>query len=214
MAEHDHEGGQHDHHHEHHHHGHGDRHGARQAERFDPARAARLDDPARFENLPPDEIFALMAAPAGARVIDFGTGTGTFAFELARRRPDLEIIALDEQPEMLQMLRAKPAAAEFRNVIPTHIDDLPRLRGSADRVMLINVLHELGDEAMRTVAELLKPDGTVLVVDWNGGIDRPIGPPRDAVYTPAEGRARLEQLGLQVNEAKPFKYHYVLTAHR
>jgi precorrin-6B methylase 2 len=31
-------------------------------------------------------------------VIDFGAGTGTIAVELARRRPDLEVIALDEQP--------------------------------------------------------------------------------------------------------------------
>lgn len=211
---HEHEGGGPHHHRHEHHHAHGDRHGARQAERFDPARAARLDDPTRLEYLPPDRILALMDPPAGGRVIDFGTGTGTFAFEIARRRPDLEIIALDEQPEMIEMLRAKPEAARFRNVVPTHTDDLPKLRGSADRVLMINVLHELGDEAMRSVAELLKADGRVLVVDWNGAIERPLGPPRQAVYTPEEARERLEKFGFQVSEAPPFKYHYALTASR
>ena len=63
--------------------GHDDRHGARQPERFDPARAALLDNPARFEHLPPDEVFAMLAAPAKSRVVDFGTGTGMYAIELA-----------------------------------------------------------------------------------------------------------------------------------
>jgi len=61
----------------------GDRHGARQPERFDPARAALLDDPARFEYLPPDEVFTMLAAPTGGRVVDFGAGTGAYAIELA-----------------------------------------------------------------------------------------------------------------------------------
>jgi len=203
------------HYHDHGHHGGaGDRHGARQGNRFDPRRAALLDDPQRLEYLPPDRIFELMAAPNGARVIDFGTGTGAFAFELARRRPDLEIVALDEQPEMLDLLRAKPEAAQLKNVIATHSAELPRLRGSAERVMAINVLHELGDEATRELAALLKPEGMVIVVDWNGAIDRPVGPPRASVYTPAEGRARLEHAGLEVSEVPAFKYHYVLLGRR
>src|SRR3989304_2758407 len=94
------------------------RHGAKQPERFDPARAAKLDDPARFESLPPAEVIDLLDAPQGACVIDFGTGTGTYAIELARRRPDLQVIALDEQPEMLELLRAKPAAAALKNLAP------------------------------------------------------------------------------------------------
>ena len=92
------------HHHGGHHpgaHGDDDRHGARQPERFNPARAALLDDRSRFEYLPPDEIFNMLTAPAGGRVVDFGAGTGTYAVELARSRPDLEVIALDEQQEML-----------------------------------------------------------------------------------------------------------------
>jgi 2-polyprenyl-3-methyl-5-hydroxy-6-metoxy-1,4-benzoquinol methylase len=198
----------------HKHGGHGgeDRHGARQPERFDPARAALLDDPARFEYLPPDEVFRLLAAPTGGRVVDFGTGTGAYAIELAQRRPDVEVIALDEQQQMLELLRAKPAAKALANLRSVHTAEIARLRGTADRVLALNVLHEVGDEPLRTMAALLKPDGIVLAIDWNAGVERPVGPPRDHVYTAAEARERLERVGLRIAGERMFKYHYALIA--
>ncbi|MGA7870283.1 MAG: class I SAM-dependent methyltransferase [Candidatus Binatus sp.] len=209
---------QHDsHHHGSHRHGaHGDddRHGARQPERFDPARAALLDDPFRFGYLPPDEIFEMLAAPTGSRVVDFGTGIGTYAIELARSRPDLEVTALDEQQQMLELLRAKPAAQKLSNLKALHTDEIKKLNGTADRVLALNVLHELGDDALRAMVALLKPAGTVLVVDWNAGVERPVGPPRDHVYTAAEARDRMERMGLRIEGERLFKYHYALVARR
>ena len=200
------------HQHDGHRHGDADRHGARQPERFDPARAALLDDPSRFGYLPPDEIFAMLAAPAGGRVVDFGTGIGTYAIELARARPDLEVIALDEQQQMLDLLRAKPAAQKLSNLIALHTDEIAKLNGTADRILALNVLHELGDKALRAMAALLKPNGTVLVVDWNAGVERPVGPPRDHVYTVAEARERMERIALRIEGERMFKYHYSLVA--
>ena len=52
------------------------RHGARQPERFNPERAAKPDDPARFEYLPSEEVATLLDIPAAGKVADFGTGTG------------------------------------------------------------------------------------------------------------------------------------------
>lgn len=191
-----------------------DRQGARQPERFDPNRAYKLEDRARFEYLPPDVIFGLLAAPQGGRVLDFGTGTGLFALELARYRPDLQIDALDEQPPMLERLRAKLGSAGVPNLSPRGSEELSSLFGSMDAVLAINVLHELGDEATGQLASLLKPGGRAVVVDWNGAIDRPIGPPRDHVYTPGEARARLERVGLRVSEQPALPYHFVLLAQR
>ncbi len=194
-------------------HRHGDRHGARQPERFNPARAALLDDPARAEYLPPEGLIELLDAPAHSRVVDFGAGTGTIAIELARRRPDLEVIALDEQPQMLELLEAKPAARELHNLKPVLSGEMA-LADSADRVLAINVLHELGDEALHELASMLKPGGFALIVDWNSEVDRPVGPPRDHVYGPAEARRRLEAAGLRVSERPPLRYHYIFVAAR
>jgi SAM-dependent methyltransferase len=192
----------------------GDRHGARQPERFDPARAARLDDPARFAYLPPAEVLAFLSALPGACVIDFGAGTGTYAIAIAGLRPDLHILALDEQPEMLALLREKLVAAPVPNVEPVGGEALPALRGRADRVLAINVLHELGDVALRDLGELLSPDGRALFIDWNGEVERPVGPPRDHVYTTGEARSRLEESNFRVTEERRFPYHYALIAKR
>src|SRR5581483_11254831 len=89
------------------------RKGAKQPRAFNPSRAALLDDPARFAFLPPDTIFAALDAPCDGVVVDFGAGTGAFSIELARRRPDLKVIALDEQPGMIDLMKAKPAIREL-----------------------------------------------------------------------------------------------------
>jgi SAM-dependent methyltransferase len=191
-----------------------DRHGAKQPERFDPARAARLDDPARFEYLSPAEVLELLDAPHGAAVVDFGTGTGTYALAIARLRPDLRLIALDEQPEMLALLRTKLAADYLANVEPVGNEALPALRGRVSRLLAINVLHELGDAALGELRDLLAGDGLATFIDWSGDVERPVGPPRDHVYTPSEARTRLAGAGFHIQGERRFPYHYALVARR
>ena len=145
-------------------------------------------------------------------MVDFGAGTGTFSLELARRRPDLKIIALDEQPEMLKLLEAKPAAQQLPNVRPMLADEIDSLAGAADRILAMNVLHELGDATLREVARLLKPEGSLLIVDWSSAVDRPKGPPKDHTHTPDEGLARLAKAGFQAESLQPLSYHFVLRA--
>jgi SAM-dependent methyltransferase len=193
--------------------GHG-RHGAKQPERFDPAKAARLDDPKRFEHLSPVDVLALLDAPRGGVVVDFGTGTGTYALEIARARPDLRVVALDEQEPMLARLREKLAAAPVPNVEPvlSGTDTGKSLAGKVDRVLALNVLHELGDDALRELSGLLKPGGRAVFIDWNGEIESRPGPPRDHVYTPADARARLEKHGYAIARERLFAFQYAIVS--
>lgn len=208
-TKHEHQG--HSHHGSGHHHGHG-RHGAKQPEAFDPARAALLDDPERFTYLPPERVIELLDAPRSGVVVDFGTGTGAYAIPLAERRPDLTVIALDEQPRMLDLLRAKPAAGRLANLKPMHTDQIGTIKGAADRILVVNVFHEVGDEPMRGMVGLLKPGGSILFIDWNAAVDRPVGPPRDHTYAPADAAKRVENFGLRVEALEPMRYHFVMRA--
>lgn len=184
------------------------REGARQPGQFDPARSHVLDDPARFAYLDPATVENLLDAPPGAEVVDFGTGTGTYALAIARRRQDIQMIALDEQPEMLALLRAKPELAEAPNVKLSLPWDIAGLHHFADRVLALNVLHEASNEALESIRAMLKPDGLVLWIDWNAAVERPVGPPRDHVYTPEEARERLETHGFAIISSYLFRFHY------
>ncbi len=189
-----------------------DRHGARQPHRFDPRRAGLLDECERFDSLPPAEVFGLLDAPPAATVVDFGTGTGTYALELARSRPDLRVVALDEQPPMLDRLRAKLAERPLHNVEPVLVEtaESGALRGTVDRVLALNVLHELGDDALAQLGELLRAEGVAVFIDWNSQVERAVGPPREHVYSPLEATARLEGRGFVVLRQHLFPLHYGL----
>ncbi len=184
--------------------------GAAQPKRFDPARAARLDDPARFAYLPPAEIIALLDLADGSLLLDFGAGTGAYAIAIARARPGVRILALDEQPAMLDLLRANTNAAQLTTIEPATPPDLAGVRGSVDRILALNVLHELGDAALADIGPLLRRGGFALFIDWNGDVERPHGPPRDHVYGVADARARLLAAGMHVTAAQLFPYHYAL----
>jgi SAM-dependent methyltransferase len=201
-----------DHHHHHHDHPHHDRYGAKQPTRFDPARAAILDDTARFEYVAPDALLEALDPARSATVVDFGAGTGLYAIALGQRRPDLRIVALDEQPQMLEHLRAAVARAGVTNVEAADPSALEALRGKADGVLALNVLHELGDAALDELRALLAPHGTALFVDWNADVERPVGPPRDHVYSPGDAVRRLEAAGFNVEMRPLLPYHYALAA--
>ena len=159
-------------------------------------------------------MLALLDAPQGALVVDFGTGTGTYALALAKLRTDLHIVALDEQPEMLELLVAKPEIRTLANVEPVGVDALPRLRERAERVLAINVLHEVGDAALGELRSLLAPGGIAVFIDWNADVERPVGPPRDHVYSSADARLRVEAAEMRITGQRLFPYHYALVAVR
>jgi SAM-dependent methyltransferase len=191
---------------------HGDRHGAKQPQRFDPARAAILNDTARFAYVPAETLLAELALLDGATLIDFGAGTGLYAVALARLRPDVRVVALDEQPAMLEYLREAIARADVPNAEVADPSALPALRGRANAVLGLNVLHELGDDALADVRALLAPGGVALFVDWNAAVERPVGPPRDHVYDPDDAARRLETAGFTVDPRGALHYHYVIAA--
>ena len=84
---------------------------------------------------------------------------------------------------------------------------------SAD-VTLCGMLEELQGADDAGLGELLGPDGRALFVDWNAEVERPVGPPRDHVYTTGEARSRLEESNFRVTEERRFPYHYALIAKR
>ena len=180
--------------------------------RFDPAKAALLDDPARFEYLSLETVFALLDAPRGSLVVDYGTGTGAFAIPLARARPDLRIVAYDVEPRMLALAQAKLDTESAPNVRTESTLD-PSLNGAVARVLGINVLHELEPADLASIHALLAGGGRFVSIDWNAR-ERPVGPPPERVYDVATARTFVEDAGFRVLAQTQLRFHDALVAEK
>src|SRR5262245_17966382 len=73
--------------------------------------------------------------PAGASVVDVGSGTGTQAIALVRARPDVQVVAVDGDPAAEAMARRK-AGAESVDWRRGLANALPLADTSAHRVVM------------------------------------------------------------------------------
>ncbi|HWQ55574.1 MAG TPA: methyltransferase domain-containing protein [Bryobacteraceae bacterium] len=186
---------------------------------FKASEAHKLEDPERFNWLPPDEILAQVGLRPGMIVADIGSGTGFFAIPMARVvGASGRVYAVDFQDEMLDLLRAKLAA-------PDAPANLEPLKGEAvatglpdqscDLVFTANTWHELEDRpsALREFARILKPDGILAVLDWRHDADRPPGPPAAHRIPMRDAIATLEHQGWELHHfGKAGTYTYLLLA--
>lgn len=188
--------------------------GAKQPFIFSHERASWLDEPEREGWIPTPALIELLDAPPGARVLDFGTGTGRYGLALAQARPDLRVVAYDVQPEMLEIVRRRVADSGIENFAVSSWAEAQH-DAPYDRILALNVLHEIDDATLRSLASLLTLEGNVLIVDWDATIDRPTGPPAEHAHSPDEAQDRLADTGLtlveRIGDAR-FPYHFILRA--
>ena len=100
-----------------------------------------------------DLLMDFLVEQGGTRVADIGAGTGYFALPWAALVPGVEVLAVDIQPEMLDIIRRRAAELDLDRVRPVlgTVED-PRLpEGEVDVVSpggcLPRVLSSAGDDA-------------------------------------------------------------------
>lgn len=106
----------------------------------------------------------------GMTVLDFGCGPGFFTLELARLvGPTGRVLAVDLQPEMLELVRFQAQGTELAARITLHPCPPNRLGISEplDFVLAFYVLHELPDPKafLAELRPLFPPSGRLLVVE-------------------------------------------------
>jgi len=183
----------------------------------------------RESGMPPEDMWQSFFEPAtvlhqlGLRaecehVVDFGCGYGTFSIPAAKIAQGI-VHALDIDPEMIAATKAKAASQGLLNLRASQRDfvdagcGLPD--GSADYVMLFNILHAI--EAPILLAEArraLKPGGRLGVMHWNYDASTPRGPNMDIRLQPAQCVAIVEQAGFENSDLidlPPFHYGFIAT---
>jgi SAM-dependent methyltransferase len=118
----------------------------------------------------------------GWTVCDLGCGNGYHALMMSPAVGEKgTILAVDIQPEMLDMLKARTESRGIRN-IKTVLGELwdPKLEpASCDLILLVDVYHEFGhpEHMLKAIHKALKPGGVVALVEFRTEDERvPIKP--------------------------------------
>ena len=107
----------------------------------------------------------------GMVVADFGAGSGYYTERLARQvGPDGKVLAVDLQPEMLELLGARITRLGLTNVeLIRSTEDDPRLpTGTVDLILMVDVYHELSQPqlVLRRMKAALSPRGRIAILEY------------------------------------------------
>ncbi len=124
------------------------------------------------------------------RVLEIGCGTGNLALMVKRMSPQLEVFGLDPDPKALG--RAGRKAWRAGLTLELHrgfADQLPYPDGSFDRVLSSLMFHHLEADlrlaSLREVRRVLRPGGSLHLMDFGGDSHRLHGLGRLARRSPA-----------------------------
>ena len=166
----------------------------------------------------PEEVVKQFRLPAGARVADFGTGSGAYALALARAvGPEGKVYAIDIQKELLARLGREARDSHVRNVEVIR-GDLEQAHGSTladnsvDFVVVANLLFQTSAKyvLVKEAKRILKSGGRVALIDWMDSFGG-LGPKPADVLSPAEAKKIFAEVGLNYqSEFSAGDHHYGL----
>ena len=137
---------------------------------YDERANERLHDQARTLL---DLLHAGTSYPAGSLVLEAGCGVGAQTITLAQRSPQARFVSIDDEPTSVAAARRRVEAAGLANVELREADifALPFAPASFDHVFVCFVLEHLDRpvEALTLLRVLLKPGGTITVIEGDHG---------------------------------------------
>lgn len=127
-----------------------------------------------FVNL--DDLATTLASLGDARrVLEVGCGDGSLAQRITAALPQAEYLGIDIAPQPGRLYRGDPHRAVFRSRSTQVL--LAEEPEPFDLVVVVDVLHHVPaparEELLRDAAQLIAPDGTLAVKDWERGRNLP-----------------------------------------
>jgi demethylmenaquinone methyltransferase/2-methoxy-6-polyprenyl-1,4-benzoquinol methylase len=144
-------------------------------------------------------MVASVRARPGQRVLDVATGTGLVAQALVRRYA-VEVVGIDQSPQMLGAARARlaasPALAERITLREGRAEELPFADGEFDHLTFTYLLRYVEDPAatLRELARVVAPGGRIASLEFG----EPTGEPWHGLWS-AYTRVGLPLLGRAVS---------------
>jgi ubiquinone/menaquinone biosynthesis C-methylase UbiE len=172
-----------------------------------------------FDLIEPEKLLKELPLREGLVIADLGCGAGNYSLALAEAvgSPGL-IYALDLWEEGIETLTRRAAAAGRKNIRARVADVsqlIPLADESLDLCLMATVLHDLAEfglaeGALRETARILKPGGTLAVVEFDK-VDGPPGPPKHIRLCPEEVEALAAPYGFKrTRTARIGLYNYLI----
>jgi SAM-dependent methyltransferase len=149
----------------------------------------------------------------GKIVADVGAGDGYFTFQLADRvGQEGKVYASDIDDRALQVIRDRCKKEDIKNisVIQGKGDDPLLPEGALDLVLMVNVIHlvEDKDTFLNSIKRSLKPEGVLVIVQWDAEKMDPEAPGWDpenrALFTLRTNLGHIYGAGYEVLDIKTF----------
>lgn len=167
----------------------------------------------------PYVVFEKIALTTGMRVADLGCGrTGHFVFPASRVVGETGIVyAVEIVKNILESIKSRVRSEGYGNVQTIWSDielvgKTPVPAASLEACFLVNVLFLVRDipSTLTEAARLVKPGGSVVVVDWARRLG-PLGPPPDKMVLPEDVINLAKNSALElIEQFAPGDYHYCL----
>lgn len=174
-----------------------------------------LERPSREVTEQPQQVVDALALKPTDIVADIGAGTGYFSFRMASLLTQGKVLAVDIQPEMIDILNFLKAENKISNVEPVLASvDKPNLaKESIDLALMVDAYHEFEypKEVMEGIVQALQPGGRVVLVEYRG--ENPLIPIKSIhKMKQKQVRKEMEAVGLQWRETKKFlpQQHFMI----
>lgn len=166
-----------------------------------------LERPSREVTEQPQQVIDALDLESTDVVADIGAGTGYFSFRISPKVPQGKVLAVDIQPEMIDIMNFLKKENNITNVEPilgsVTNPNLPD--ESVDLALMVDAYHEFEypREVMEGVVRSLKPGGRVVLVEYRR--ENPLIPIK-ALHKMTQNQARKEMkaVGLRWRETKKF----------
>jgi ubiquinone/menaquinone biosynthesis C-methylase UbiE len=172
----------------------------------------------------PEKVINQLDFKAGMNIADFGSGTGYFAFSLAKKVGDQGIVyALDILKEKLETIESQAKLLGITNIVTKRVN-LEKEGGSTlgddsvEWVVMVNMLFQNKDKnlVMAEAKRVLKTQGKILVIEWND-YSASIGPEKNLRISEEEMENIANENGLGIlkkMEISDFHYGIVLVKYK
>ena len=162
--------------------------------------AGWLERPEREREERTDLLISRLPLEPDDVVADIGAGTGYFSFPVAARVPEGQVLAVDIQPEMLNLIEARKSETGLDNVTAVlgTVED-PNLPAAAvNLIFIVDAYHEFSHprEMGEAMVRSLVPGGKLVLIEYRGEDPRvPIKP----LHKMTERQVRKEMAALGLN---------------